>query len=65
MEELERKRELKWITQVRKLPRDCTPPTPPARVAARFESKMAVRRDNKMQEEERIPTKKVERRGGR
>ena len=55
MEELERKRELKWITQVRKLP------VIALRVAAARESEMAVRCDNKMQEEEeeRIPTKKL------
>ena len=54
---MERKRELKWITQVGKLPRDC----PPGGRGCRFESKMAVRRDNKMQEGE-DPDKKVERR---
>ena len=56
MEELERKRELKWITQVRKLPRDCPP-------GGRLESEMAVRCDNKMQEEQ-DPDKKVESGGG-
>ena len=60
MEEWERKRELKWITQVRKLPRDCPPGGRRSRRPPR-KSEMAVRCDNKMQEEdeERIPTKKL------